>query len=124
MLFPKAPGTPVSLFGFRYFTERESQILHRRVLLDDPSKGQPRRTVSWIELKKTLTNWRLLPHIILTIAGLAPSSVMMSYAPSLVISFGFERLQANAMTSIGAWILLVTNISWGMISDKIGRRGP
>lgn len=49
---------------------------------------------------------------------------MMSYAPSLVISFGFERLQANAMTSIGAWILLVTNISWGMISDKIGRRGP
>lgn len=49
---------------------------------------------------------------------------MMSYAPSLVVSFGFDRLQANAMTSIGAWILLVTNVTWGTVSDRIGARGP
>lgn len=49
---------------------------------------------------------------------------MMSYAPSLVVSFGFDRLQANAMTSIGAWILLVTNVTWGTVSDRIGVRGP
>lgn len=48
----------------------------------------------------------------------------MSYAPSLVVSFGFDRLQANAMTSIGAWILLVTNVTWGTVSDRIGVRGP
>ncbi len=48
----------------------------------------------------------------------------MSYAPSLVISFGFDRLKANAMTSIGAWILLVTNLTWGFVSDRIGARGP
>ena len=48
----------------------------------------------------------------------------MSYAPSLVVSFGFDRLQANAMTSIGAWILLVTNVTWGTVSDRIGARGP
>ncbi|KAK3363129.1 alternative sulfate transporter [Lasiosphaeria hispida] len=123
-LFPKSPAHPVSIFKFRYFTERESQVLQRRVLLDDPTKGHPRRNVSWAELKKTLTNWRLIPHIILTICGLAPASLFMAYAPTLVISFGFERLRSNAMVAIGAWILLVTNISWGMISDRIGYRGP
>lgn len=63
-----------------------------------------------------LTNWRLIPHIILTVAGLAPSSTMMSYAPTIVNSFGFERLKSNALVSIGAWMLLITNISWGVLA--------
>ena len=41
---------------------------------------------------------------------------MMSYAPTLVGSFGFDRLKSNAMVSIGAWILLFTNIGWGYIA--------
>ncbi|KAK0632608.1 major facilitator superfamily domain-containing protein [Immersiella caudata] len=123
-LFPSSPSSPISLLHRRYFTPRESLILHRRVILDDPTKGEPRRHVSLSELKHTLSNWRLLPHILLTICGLAPSALFMAYAPSLVVSFGFDRLRANAMTSIGAWILLVTNIAWGMISDRIGKRGP
>jgi len=49
---------------------------------------------------------------------------MMAYAPSLVVSFGFDRLRANSLTSIGAWILLLSNIAWGMISDRMGKRGP
>ncbi|KAK3330042.1 alternative sulfate transporter [Apodospora peruviana] len=123
-LFPKAPGNPVSMFGFRYFTERESQILERRVLLDDNTKQHTHQHVTRAELKAVLTNWRLIPHILLTICALAPSSTLFAYAPSLVISFGYERLKSNAMISIGAWILLVTNVSWGVIADRIGFRGP
>ncbi|KAK0656875.1 alternative sulfate transporter [Cercophora newfieldiana] len=123
-LFPSSPSNPTTLLHHVYFTPRESQILHRRILLDDATKAQTHRHVSLSELKHTLSNWRLIPHILLTICGLAPSALFMAYAPSLVVSFGFDRLRANAMTSIGAWILLLTNIAWGMISDKIGRRGP
>jgi hypothetical protein len=50
-LFPISLANPVSLLGFRYFTERESQILQQRVLRDDPSKLQPRRNVSLAEVK-------------------------------------------------------------------------
>jgi hypothetical protein len=52
-LFPKNPANPVTIFGYRYFSERESQILQRRVTLDDPTKAEPRRAVSWAELKQT-----------------------------------------------------------------------
>lgn len=49
---------------------------------------------------------------------------MGAYAPSLVVSFGFDRLKSNAMLSIGAWLLLVTNITWGTAADRLRLRGP
>lgn len=55
---------------------------------------------------------------------MAPASTLMAYAPSLVVSFGFDRLKSNAMMSIGAWILIFTNLAWGTIADKIKLRGP
>lgn len=48
---------------------------------------------------------------------------MGAYAPSLAVSFGYDRLKANAMISIGAWILIITNVSWGIIADKTRLRG-
>ncbi|KAJ4248370.1 hypothetical protein NW762_012700 [Fusarium torreyae] len=124
LTFPDEVIKPVSILKVRYFTERESQILYQRVLRDDPSKAQVGQHVTMKEIKSALTNWRLLPHIGFTICGLAPASAFGSYAPSLVVSFGFERLQSNALVSIGFWSLLVTNLIWGYASDKMGVRGP
>lgn len=61
------------------------------------------------------TNWRLIPHVILTIAGLAPASTMGSYSPTLVRSFGYERLASNALVSIGGWVLIINNLLWGYL---------
>ncbi|TEA15264.1 putative transporter [Colletotrichum sidae] len=124
VFFPNQVSNPVSLSGMRYFTEREAEILYNRVMFDDPTKAQPRRKVSGPELKAALTNWRLIPHIIFTIAALSPSSTLSSYAPSLVASFGYEKLQANAMVSIGAWLLIPVNLLWGWLADRTKVRGP
>ena len=59
----------------------------------------------------------------MTVLGMAPASTMGSYAPLLVVSFGFDRLKSNAMLSIGAWALLVTNLVWGYTAAKTGQRG-
>lgn len=63
-----------------------------------------------------LTNWKLIPHIILTIAGLAPVAVLGSYGPTLIVGFGFGRLRSNALSSVGSWCLLVTNLLLGYIA--------
>ncbi|KAH6680035.1 alternative sulfate transporter [Plectosphaerella plurivora] len=123
-LFPRSTSNPVSLLGYRFITERESQILTARVLRDDPSKAHAKTHVSRTELKNALTNWKLIPHVILTIAGLAPVAVLGSYGPSIIVGFGFGRLRSNAMSSIGAWILLFINLLWGFLADRWGRRGP
>jgi hypothetical protein len=62
-----------------------------------------------------MTNWRLIPHVLLTISALAPATTMSSYSPSLVKSFGYERLKSNALVSIGSWALVVTNLLWGYL---------
>jgi hypothetical protein len=49
---------------------------------------------------------------------------LYTFAPSIVASYGYGRLKANAMVTIGFWLLLVTNIAWGVIADRWGRRGP
>jgi hypothetical protein len=52
--FPDEVANPVSLLRYRYFTEREAQILSERVLRDDPSKKQARRHVTWAEFRTTV----------------------------------------------------------------------
>lgn len=123
VIFPKAPENPVSFMKIRLFNDRESHILKKRVDLDDPSKAQGRPHVSWSEFKRTFQNWRLIPHFLTGLCGMAPSWTMGSYAPILVASFGYGRLTANAYVSIGGWILLVSNAAWGYLADKYQRRG-
>ncbi|KAM0604208.1 hypothetical protein ACHAP1_005905 [Verticillium nonalfalfae] len=54
--FPNKINDPVSILGYRYFTEREAQIIYERVLRDDPTKAQPKRHVTWAEIKSTVGN--------------------------------------------------------------------
>ncbi|KAL1984909.1 hypothetical protein VTN96DRAFT_8568 [Rasamsonia emersonii] len=124
LFFPQSTANPVNLLRTQYFTERETQILVRRLLLDDPSKHHRHKNITRQEILRTLGNWRLYPHVILTIAGLAPSSTMWSYAPTLINSFGYPRLKSNALVSVGQWLQLVLNVLWGMAADKLGKRGP
>lgn len=159
LLFPSSPANPVNLLKRRYFTERESYILVQRVLRDDPSKHEKSKNVTGAELRAVVrlpaiecdfdgadilsqfTNWRLIAHIFITICGLAPSSVLWNYAPTLVKGYGYGRLRSNAMVSIGQWINLCMTILWGFLAlvshsmisttpeltssrDKFNRRGP
>lgn len=123
-MFPRGPDHPISLTNIRWFTERESHILVQRVVMDDPTKHPNAKHVTKEELKRTLTNWRLIPHILLTICGLSPCTTLLSYGPSLVAEWGYGPLRANAIVSIGPWGMVILNICWGLISDKIDLRGP
>ncbi|QSS56535.1 alternative sulfate transporter [Histoplasma capsulatum var. duboisii H88] len=122
-VFPKNPENPTSLFGFHYFTEREAAFLSRRVIADDPRKAKGGNSISLKQLKGALTNWNMYLHLLITIAGLAPVYVFGAYAPTLVASFGFERLVSNALVTIGLWAQLVLIVIWGYVGDKTGRRG-
>lgn len=37
-------------------------------------------------------------------SGLAPTTALWSYAPTIIGDLGYNRLAANAMTSVGQWI--------------------
>ncbi|RSL56932.1 hypothetical protein CEP51_014318, partial [Fusarium floridanum] len=122
-LFPGLPSDPVSLFSVRFFDEREIYILQQRVLLDDPSKELKSRSVRGSTILSTLGNFQVLLHIFLAMAGLAPTTALWSYAPTIVASFGYGRLQANALVSVGQWISVFLIVVAAFAADKTGRRG-
>ncbi|KAJ3459493.1 hypothetical protein MRS44_015566 [Fusarium solani] len=123
--FGVSPTDPVSIFGWRYFDERESQILRQRIILDDPTKGvRVGSNVTWGELRRVLTNWRLLPHVITTIAAISPAQGLGTYSPSLVAGMGFSNLSAIAMMTVPPWVLLIGNLSCGFISCVILSKRP
>ncbi|KAH8172467.1 major facilitator superfamily protein [Sarocladium implicatum] len=123
-LFPRSTKRPTSLLGVRYFTENESKILTARVLRDDPSKAHKHVHVKKEEFKATFSNWRLISHVVTTICAFSSTSPLNAYGPSIIATYGYSQLKANAMSSIGYWILIFTTIGWGVAADKWGKRGP
>ncbi|KAI9730566.1 MAG: hypothetical protein M1834_005807 [Cirrosporium novae-zelandiae] len=123
ILMPKSPERPVSAFGISYFTERERQIMVLRTLRDDPSKHHRKRHITREELKNGLLNWKVYPHLCIILTTLAPTTAIWVYAPSMIKDFGFGRLKATAMNTVGLWIELITSLICGILADKTGRRG-
>lgn len=122
-LFPGLPSNPVSFAGVHYFSDRELFILRQRKALDDPTAGPLQRRVSWDDIKVTLSSGKVWLHVLLTTVGLAPSTALWSYAPTIVASFGYNTLASNAMTSVGQWVSVVLVIIGGFVADRWGRRG-
>ncbi len=124
-LFPGLPSNPVSFAGVRYFSDRELQILRQRKALDGPDEVVPEagRRISLQQLLAALANAKLWLHVLLTTVGLAPSTALWSYAPTIVASFGYDKLQSNAMTSVGQWISVALVVIGGFVADRWGRRG-
>ncbi|CAG9945274.1 unnamed protein product [Clonostachys rosea f. rosea IK726] len=123
-LFPRSTSNPVSLAGLRLFTEEEAHIITQRVLLDDPTKKHAHTHVSREELKAVFTNWKLIAHVMTTLGSLSAIASLASFGPSIVASYGYKAVEANAMNSIGYWILIPVTLFWGWAADKWGKCGP
>ncbi|KAM0651855.1 hypothetical protein ACHAO3_003389 [Verticillium nonalfalfae] len=115
-LFPGIPSNPVSLLGVRFFTDREITILRDRIIIDDPNKATTKTSINLGDLQRAVADYKLWPHILLTSVGLAPSIALWSYAPSIVNSFGYERLQSNALTSVGQWMGVALTLFLGWLA--------
>lgn len=120
---PKSPSSPKSFLGFCYFNERETYILQQRVLYDDASKERKHNSISLRELGHILSNWRIYPHVLISMCGIAPATTLGSYGATLVKSFGYGALKSNALVSVGPWIHIILNLLSGYLADKTNRRG-
>ena len=77
--------SPILFPKWKYFSERESHILHTRILVDDPNKARGGIRITGRDVWTTVTNWRLWPHLLITLTALQPASVLSTHlmSPSL-----------------------------------------
>lgn len=123
---PHSAATPKVFFGKSYniFTPRESSILITRVIKDDPTKGlRYGKPVLPAHILETFADWRLYGHLVGAFLSMIMISPMNTYAPSIIKSLGFTRLQANGLNSVGSACALVFSVSLAFSSDKLRERG-
>ncbi|KAM0547309.1 hypothetical protein ACHAPJ_010444 [Fusarium lateritium] len=123
LLMPHSPESPSNILRHSYFTPREIHILIHRVANDNLAQGPRHKYVRWVDIKAAFSRWYLYPQLTVSFCCIAIISPLGTYQPSIIASYGYDRLQANALSSVGNWIVIVLNLSFGWIADKAQRRG-
>ncbi|KAJ5659423.1 hypothetical protein N7507_005874 [Penicillium longicatenatum] len=76
-------------------------------------------TIVW----QTLTNVYKWPHFLATACVFATWCPLTTYTPSIIMSLGFTRVQANALAAIGYLMTLPVVLFFAWLSDKTKMRG-
>lgn len=72
---------------------------------------------------QTLTNVYKWPHFLATACVFATWCPLTTYTPSIIMSLGFTRVQANALAAIGYLMTLPVVFFFAWLSDKTKKRG-
>lgn len=120
-----------------WFTERELHILQTRILIDDPKKGEKKSHIGLAAFKSAVSErcldshscpqfsyWKLWIHLLITLCNNGPQRAFDTYSPSIVSSFGFPALSANALASVGFFIQIPVSYCFSYVSDHFNLRGP
>ncbi|KAF1850315.1 MFS transporter-like protein [Cucurbitaria berberidis CBS 394.84] len=103
--------SPTFLPKWKVFTDREIHILRSRVHIDEPAKSRKKKKIGPAAFKKAV------------IHQLAHVRAFDTYAPSIVRSFGFGQLRANAMAAVGLFLQIPVSFTFSWYSDYYNRRG-
>ncbi|GLA01257.1 hypothetical protein AnigIFM60653_011506 [Aspergillus niger] len=104
-------GSPlISMGRWSYFSPREKRIILDRVLLDDPLKTREHIKITGRDIWKTVTQTTTLQHMLITLVAMSGFQGLNTYTPSMIKSFGFSAVRANALASVP--VMHVLNVGW------------
>ncbi|TGZ76791.1 inner membrane transporter yfaV [Ascodesmis nigricans] len=125
LFLPGSPQRPKPLLfkGLIRFTPRDQEVLQHRLERNGTRLTDNSMIITPQKVWQTVTHWRRWPHYISTCAVFATWAPLTTYTPTIIMNLGFERIPANALTSIGGIISLITVFIFALISDRTNRRG-
>ncbi|OOO07848.1 major facilitator superfamily MFS_1 [Aspergillus oryzae] len=127
LLVPPKAGNGYALVGLKrwsYFTPRESHIIRNRVLLDDPHKAHGHIKITAKDIWNTVRQPTTLQHFFITLVAMSGFQGLTQYTPSMIKSFGFNAIQANALASVPIYCSMVWCLVLSYFADRTGHRGP
>ncbi|KAK8115211.1 major facilitator superfamily transporter [Apiospora kogelbergensis] len=72
---------------------------------------------------KTLTHYRRWLHFVASFCVFSTWSPLTTYTPSIIMSFGFDRITANALAAVGPFLALLVIFAMAVFSDRTNKRG-
>ncbi|KAB8258491.1 major facilitator superfamily domain-containing protein [Aspergillus pseudonomiae] len=127
LLVPPKAGNGYALIGLKrwsYFTPRESHIIRNRVLLDDPRKARGHIKITAKDIWNTVRQPNTIQHFFITLVAMSGFQGLTQYTPSMIKSFGFSAVRANALASVPIYCSMVWCLGLSYFADRSGHRGP
>lgn len=122
---PRSPRHTAPIHGqWDLFNDRERFIMQRRVLDEDPTKGDEKARMSLKGLLSALLNYRLWLHMILNIVSLAPKGGLQLYGPTIIKGLGFSKINANLLNAVSSVLIILLSYLISIASDTTHLRGP
>ncbi|KAJ6015101.1 hypothetical protein N7540_009692 [Penicillium herquei] len=90
---------------------------------DEKDEQSPNQRIPLTVVWRTLTNVYKWPHFLATACVFATWCPLTTYSPSIIMSLGFTRVQANALAAIGFLLTLPVVLFFAWLSDKMKKRG-
>jgi len=81
--------------------------MRNRVLLDDPNKAKGHIKISGSDILYTLRQPRVWLHVLITLSSICTVQGLSTYTPSMIKSFGFGAIRANALASVPTYCAIV-----------------
>ncbi|KAL7628518.1 hypothetical protein AAE478_000033 [Parahypoxylon ruwenzoriense] len=104
-----------------WLSESEKDLAAQRLYIEG-SKGSA-ASMTWADVKATLTDWRLYGHYAIYFAVSLPFSSLSLFSPSIVSGLGYHDLEAQLMTVppwAAAYVVQII-VSWS--ADHFNSRG-
>ncbi|KAI1461797.1 MFS general substrate transporter [Annulohypoxylon moriforme] len=104
-----------------WLSESEKDLAAQRLYLEG-AKGSA-SSMTWDDVKSTLTDWRLYGHYAIYFAVSLPFSSLSLFSPSIVAGLGFHDLEAQLLT-VPPWAAAyIFQILWSWSADHFNARG-
>ncbi|KAF2029768.1 MFS general substrate transporter [Setomelanomma holmii] len=126
-LLPGSPDQPRPLLspGLIRFRDTDREALQQRLQVDDLDRkpGSQGLHIPPSLVWKTVKHYRRWAHFVSTFAVFSTWSSLTTYTPTIIMALGFNRVEANALASVGGFIALGVVFLFGWLSDKANKRG-
>lgn len=109
---------------FSFFTEREQEILHTRIMFDDPTKtGKTFASLSTKQFFKALGIWRVWVHFAINVLSLTPKGALSVFSPLIIKSLGFDVFRANALNAVSSFGCCILSFLINWTADRTNQKG-
>lgn len=126
-LLPHSPSSTLPLCkikAFDIFSDRDRHILQNRVVLDDPHKETAIMQLTPKHILLALCDIRLWGHFAINVLSLAPKGGLALYSPTVIKALGFDTTNANLLSSVSNYGVIILSLLFAWGSDYTKLRGP
>ncbi|EJP64157.1 inner membrane transport protein yfaV [Beauveria bassiana ARSEF 2860] len=109
--------------GIVRLSSAEKELLQSRLAAEKGPQKEDEEVMDWQLIWRVVSHYRRWPTYVSSFCVFSTWSPLTTYTPSIIMSLGFARIEANALAAVGAFLALAVVFFFAYVSDRTNLRG-